>query len=148
MKHQSLEYRFLDTSLSWSKVPQVELSVYGGACTVAYWYSSLKNEDPVSALVFKHLYRRYVVELRVEDEKVQPYINLNDTFDYACADLEFIEVDEIQPIFKIWSKYKHHGVIAYCAVIKRKADPIKPHITDKYLAAKDEILKHLPMVES
>lgn len=144
MKHQTLEYRFLETALAWAPDGK-ESTVWGYASDMGHWYLGLQKVNPVNALVFKHLFRKEVVRLRIEGESIQPYINLNDTFCYAGADLVFVEPSEFQTIFRIWSKYKYDGVIAYCAAMKYHKDPINQHITIRYLAARDEILSWFPM---
>lgn len=53
------------------------------------------------------------------------WVNLNDTFGYACADGEQVAYDDIQALFDMWRLNHRFGLVAW-AITKRKEAPILP----------------------
>lgn len=70
--------------------------------------------------------------------------NLNDTFDYASADAENIDMEDFHAFQStyLYIKYGHELIIAYCS-LKRKRDPLEPLCTDTFYLAKMDIIKNL-----
>lgn len=70
--------------------------------------------------------------------------NLNDTFAYACADSEEINIEDFYAFQStyLYSKYGHDLIIAYCS-LKLKIDPLEPFCTDNFYLAKIDIIKNL-----
>lgn len=73
--------------------------------------------------------------------------NLNDTFDYAMADSEQINVGDGEVMADFWRRHGWHGLVAIAA-IKRRRDPGIPSVAgdDRYKVALAELraLKPLP----
>lgn len=70
-------------------------------------------------------------------------LNMNDTFGFACADMETFDVDDFELMVPIINKYGYHALTAYVAV-KRKAEPIHckcNHDGPEYKAARAEVEK-------
>lgn len=68
-------------------------------------------------------------------------LNMNDTFAFASADAESMNVDDFDELIPIINKYGHSALTAYVA-IKRNEEPITcpcGHDGPKYQAAKKEI---------
>jgi hypothetical protein len=65
-------------------------------------------------------------------------LNANDFFGYACADMVMIEYGDFHWAMPIIRKY---GIDGEAAVMSKIADslPIKPHITEKFKNALEEI---------
>ena len=74
------------------------------------------------------------------------YINVNDTFGYACGDSELVDIYDLPKLIEISRKYGYCGVTAFVAKI-RDCAPIEPRITEKYIAAKKE-LEHYTLFEN
>lgn len=51
------------------------------------------------------------------------HVICSDTFYYACADVETIELSEIEELYRMWRKDPTIGSIAFC-VKRRKLEPI------------------------
>lgn len=70
-------------------------------------------------------------------------LNMNDTFAFACADMEEMSVSDFDLMVPAISKYGQDALTAYAAV-KRNQEPISckcNHKNEKYQAAKVEIQK-------
>lgn len=74
--------------------------------------------------------------------EVFPVLNTNDTFAYATADGESIEMDEAEDLLAIWRLHSHEGMIAWASV-KRGKLPIQPLLTDKFMTALREVSSFL-----
>lgn len=62
------------------------------------------------------------------------FVNCNDTFYYASADAESVELSEVKELYKLWLKNKSYGPTIW-ACLKRNTQPI-PQIK-KYLIDND-----------
>lgn len=70
-------------------------------------------------------------------------LNMNDTFAFACADVEEMSVSDFDLMVPVISKYGQDALTAYAAV-KRNQEPISckcDHKNERYQAAKVEIKK-------
>jgi len=65
-------------------------------------------------------------------------LNANDFFAYACADMVLLEYGDFHWAMPILRKYGYEGEKAIMSKIADRL-PIKPHITDKFKRALDEI---------
>jgi hypothetical protein len=65
----------------------------------------------------------------------KPFLIVNDTFAYACADAERFTPEEMPVLIEAYNRFSYHGLTAW-ASIKRCYDPIKPHLTEQFYAAK------------
>jgi hypothetical protein len=74
-------------------------------------------------------------------------MNANDFFNYACADMVFINANDLEWVLPIYKKYSWAGVDACIAYIAKHM-PIKPHITKEFEEAYAEIEKINPKVYS
>lgn len=74
----------------------------------------------------------------LEKKEVKVWVNLNDTFCYACADGEGIELSEVSKLNSIFKEFGHDGVVAYFS-IKLGIDPIEPRITEKFKQARNTL---------
>lgn len=81
-----------------------------------------------------HLLINYVVFLSgPEDGMLQPdqsegvciYVNVNDTFAYACADAERLSFNQLNHLYKAWRANPVWGSTAW-AISVRKQEPIPP----------------------
>lgn len=63
-----------------------------------------------------------------------PWLLMNDTFAYACADGEDLPLDELPTVLELWRQFKWGGLIAWAAH-RRGIEPIGPHQTEQYQAA-------------
>ncbi|MDO8659570.1 MAG: hypothetical protein Q7K54_03120 [Candidatus Parcubacteria bacterium] len=75
------------------------------------------------------------VWLQGDKEKICLYLNMNDTFAWACADAEEFTIEELPIIYDVFEKFGHSGIIAWASQ-KNGMEPIKPCCTDDYRAAK------------
>ena len=73
--------------------------------------------------------------------------NLSDFFSYACADSILIEVEDLEWILPIFTKYNWDGFNACVAFIAKK-EPIEPWRSKTYLEAYEEIKELNPKVQS
>ncbi len=70
-------------------------------------------------------------------------INVSDTFEFACADSEAVDIDDIQAMLPLIEQYGPDAFTAYVAV-KRDMEPISCQCCwdgPGYQKAKEEILK-------
>jgi hypothetical protein len=110
---------------------------------IAYeeWFFAL---DKKVAEVIRSLVITETLDLGLKKEKdsdkfiVRPYLNMNDTFAYSCADAEPVEMNEIDAVASAFEKFGDEGIIAWASV-KRKEMPIKPRQTDKFKEAYKEL---------
>ena len=65
-------------------------------------------------------------------------LNANDFFAYACADMLLLEYGDFHWAMPIISKYGYEGEKAVMSKVANTL-PIKPHITDRFKQALDEI---------
>lgn len=65
-------------------------------------------------------------------------VNCNDTFGYACADSEDIDVEDLPIMLELYQKFGWEGVIALCSKI-RKCDPLSEVRNDKFKEAQEYI---------
>lgn len=80
-----------------------------------------------------------VLLLEFLDDFVFIHPNLNDTFDYACADTEMITLDgeaNQRALVQVWVRYRQHGIRAYVAKM-RGQEPLKELRTREYELAKE-----------
>jgi len=100
------------------------------------WLEAL-SQDTQSMM--EDLLIRDMLEFYIDDQGgLRTYINLNDTFGYACADAEGINIEEVPVFHKIFMKYGWDGAVAWASK-KRNAMPIPPLITDKFKTALEEL---------
>lgn len=101
-------------------------------------FELLYDDTKMAAL---ELLESHMLEIVVDNElPIVMYINMNDTFGYACADSEEISVSELIEVRDIWKKYGHHGLTAWSAV-KRNVDPIDECKSEQYTLTMKEIMK-------
>jgi hypothetical protein len=74
--------------------------------------------------------------LHVNGDKISILVNMNDTFAYACADAEEVDIIEVQTVKDIYDRFIWDGVIAWAAN-KRKVTPIEERITTTYKMARE-----------
>jgi len=65
-------------------------------------------------------------------------LNMNDTFAYATADREEVDVDDLEPIFPAIVKHDYHALVAYVARV-RGYEPLAPLDGHEYKAARAEV---------
>ena len=69
------------------------------------------------------------------DEPPQPWLIMNDTFGYACADGTNVAPVEFADVLRVWRTHGHDGLRAWAAK-KKGCDVIPPLRTPQFLAAK------------
>jgi len=67
---------------------------------------------------------------------------LNDTFYYASADAETVPNGMVKRVWEIYEKWGFDGLLAWAA-LRRKEQPLKPLITDKYKEAYASLEKEM-----
>lgn len=74
-----------------------------------------------------------------------PYVLCNDTFYYASADAEEIDLGEVELLEDVYNKFDECGVVAWCSLKRGEQKPLKELISDKYHDAmiylKDKTIK-------
>lgn len=101
-------------------------------------FKLLYDDVKIAAL---ELLESHMLEISVsDDEPIVMYLNMNDTFGYACADSEEVTLSEIPEVYRLWKKYGHHGLTAWSAV-KRNVDPIDECKSEQYTLEMKEIMK-------
>jgi hypothetical protein len=63
-------------------------------------------------------------------------VNCNDTFYYACADAERVDIQDLPKMLEVEEKFGGDGINAFCSLI-RGEDVLKELQSDKYFAAKE-----------
>lgn len=66
----------------------------------------------------------------------KPCLIMNDTFAYACADAEDIEIEDLHDLVESVKKFDYDGAIAYVA-LKRNREPLEERQTVRYKEAKE-----------
>ncbi len=70
----------------------------------------------------------------IQSDVITFYVNMNDTFCFACADDEEVEIDELLTVHYAWNKFGHDGLTAWASK-KREELPLEQLQTDKYFEA-------------
>lgn len=99
---------------------------------ITKWYDALPRETQET--IYKMLKEEILYLSLDKEEKIRPWLLMNDTFGYACSDSEEVEIGEMPILSKIYDTHKYDGLIAWAAN-KRGCEPIKPLITDEYKLA-------------
>ncbi len=102
------------------------------------WYKALPEDirKDMDDLVLSDVVDFNLDEL--EKKEVDVWVNLNDTFCYACADGEGVELSELSKLNSIFKRFGHDGVVAYFS-IKLGIDPIKKRMNSKFKEAREII---------
>jgi hypothetical protein len=105
------------------------------------WYKTI-TEEQAAALV--KLLKAHVLFFTMWGGKVEYFVNLNDTFDYASADGEDVTVEEFTFLVDLYEKFGHHGITAWAA-LRRVDVPIKERMTEEYHNAVRYIMNSRPV---
>lgn len=99
-----------------------------------------------------HLAKLDIESAKLENEDLNYYrdlvngcfdlsMNMNDTFEYACADCERLDVDHIMELRPIYEQYQYYAFIAY-ASIKRNQLPLPFYAEKQYFKDAVEEIKN------
>jgi len=99
------------------------------------WIANLSEKNRKALL---ELLEERAINLEYGDSGVEVYVNMNDTWGYACADSEEVPVDELPKVLYAWKNYEGDGLTAWAA-LKTGYKPIEPLLTDKYYEAHTKI---------
>jgi hypothetical protein len=99
--------------------------------TMDIWLDSLQADSRAQVV---ELLRADVLSVRVDNDVVTIWLVMNDTFDYACADGEYIPIDQLPTVLRMWVEYGHDGLTAWAAR-QRGEQPLRELLTDKYASA-------------
>ncbi len=105
------------------------------ACLLGNWFEKLSKQEKEDCL---ELLLNEVINLSAREEMVRCWLQMNDTFGFACADGEDIEVKDFEIILHLWRKYGYDGLIAWAAH-KRSDTPLESLLTKDYLMALNEV---------
>lgn len=104
------------------------------ACIASAWFDKLSIQEVED---FYELLLNEVIRLSVRGGAVKLWLQMNDTFNFACADSEDVEIKDLVTILYLWQKYGYEGLIAWAAN-KRHEAPLNSIITKTYLLALKE----------
>jgi len=100
---------------------------------IGEWYKTI-NES-IKPILAECLLKD-IMFLHVEENKISILVNVGDTFAYAYADAEEVDITEVQTVKDIYDRFSWDGVIAWAAR-KRKETPIEERITEAYKMARE-----------
>ncbi len=110
------------------------ISLIKESCILGDWFEKLFKQEAEDCY---ELLLNEVINLSVKEGKVCPWLQMNDTFCFACADGEDIEAKNFETILYLWQKYDYEGLIAWAAN-KRHETPLNSILTKSYLNALKE----------
>ena len=100
---------------------------------ICKWVRALPPEQR-DALV--RLLVRDAIEINCEDgETPRPWLLMNDTFGYACADGTDVDPVELPAVAEVFARFGHDGLVAWAAR-KEQCDVIQPLRTADFEAAR------------
>ena len=77
-------------------------------------------------------------------ERISVNVNCNDVFAWGCADAEELPYDEIEPLYREWTKSGSWGIVRWCCV-RRSERPQGPVESDMRRAGEwDDAMEALP----
>lgn len=101
------------------------------------WFKTIPED---TRTMITTLMSKDYLELSMQEDGIKMWTVLNDTFSYACADGESVEMNEIPVFYEMSEKYGYDGIVAW-ASNKTGATPISPLITAEYNNALKELKK-------
>ena len=75
------------------------------------------------------------------------YINANDFFSYACADIVFIDIKDLEWVIPFCNENKKEGINAVMSFIAKKM-PIKPNQNELFFSTLEKLKELNPTVHS
>jgi len=88
------------------------------------FYTSLDEENK---LAFENLLLEEEIQLNLRDEKIIPWVMVSDTFEYACADGEDVDIKDLPLLWHLYEKFTNTGIVAWIAQ-KRGYEPLEAWI--------------------
>jgi len=95
------------------------------------WFNRLLEERQKAV---NDLIEEGLMFLSYRDEKVYPWILMNDTFCFGYADGEDVSEDEILLIHRLWREFGFDGLVAFVAN-KRNEEPLRRYRNESYFMA-------------
>jgi hypothetical protein len=90
-------------------------------CKIYDWFDGLPEYiQPV----VEELLVDDALKLSIDDDSIQTYLQINDTFYYACSDCEDVTLEDLPLIRVMWREYGYEGLVAWVAK-KRNIDPVQ-----------------------
>lgn len=97
------------------------------------FYQSLTSVEKSDII---YLLENDCISIEYYEETIRLYTNMNDTFYYACADQENVEIYDLNLLRKLYEEFSNDGMTSWVSV-KRKQDPIDERNTQKFQEARN-----------
>jgi hypothetical protein len=101
------------------------------------WYYTL-TEKQQHAVDMLYASGYLMVQYHMTNKNIDLWINVSDTFAYACADAEEITVDDLEELQNLYIKYNWEGLVAWVAK-KRNYLPLEKYQNEKFKESYNEL---------